>query len=380
MSHVFFPLLQIKYAMGAEREVRLRSSGIPIGVTPAKSRAIMEKGFVRQPVLASDISEIAVVQACVLLYVKKFGSTNDVNFWEEFFKKVVPEEELNKDNCPRRHDSYLHKLYAEYGGPARRKDRTHLNPRATISDYSEAMVFPEAPWNQSERDAAAQYAVSSDSRLLYTKADVKRVVKRKKKGEGKEKDNTKSVSIVEPEKAIPKEAKRRGRKPKQEKKATAGPKRRRKMIELGDDSSVDTHSTAETSFTYSMKSADDSDLGSGFPSEIEDTSIASNFSTSDITVLPKRMKHKELGLSYLQKVGKRFIDLGDGNTYRVVSVCRFDDPAGIIDSGRPLAYQLCFKYINDDLELSDLEDSGDMETSLCFEMMDADCEWVQWLE
>ena len=143
---------------------------------------------------------------------------------------------------------------------------------------------------------------------------------------------------------------------------------------------MDTQSTAESSVAHSMKSNDDSDLGSGLPSESEEISVASNFSTTDITVLPKKMKHRDLAASYFEKVGKRFKDLGECITYRVISVCRFDDPAGLIDAGRPLAYQLCFKYINDELELGDLEDSADMETSLCCEMMDDNCNWVLWLE
>jgi hypothetical protein len=128
-----------------------------------------------------------------------------------------------------------------------------------------------------------------------------------------------------------------------------------------------------------MKSGDDSDLGSGFPSEApDDSSIGSNFSTTDMAIdmLPKRMKHREVAESFYAKVGKRFKDVEDDVIYRVLSVCRFDEP---IEAGTVLVDQLCFRYINDDLEINDINDIDDIERSLCCEMV-ADNSWAQWLD
>ena len=323
--------------MGGTREVKLRSTGIPIGVTPERAQAVIRKGFTRQSVSEKSIADLGVNRAFVLLYIRKFGSAEDVQLWVDFFDRIVPKEALNRSNCALSEDSYLHKLVAEYGGPARRKSREHLKWRPTISDFSEAMVFPGAPWTQSERDAAAQYAVSTNSKLLYTRADVKRVVKRKEK---------KKVTIAEA--ATPK---KRGRKPKQNKISSTPSKKKQKATktaEEDDDLSISSRSTTESSiayslksgagsdldsvssFAYSMKSGAGSDLDSGSFSEKDESSVASNYSTTDISVLPTRMKHKDFAESFFKKVGKRFKDLSNGITYRIISVCRFEDQVGVV--------------------------------------------------
>ncbi len=253
-----------------------------------------------------------------------------------------------------------------------------------MSDYVEALVFPESAWSQTERDSAALYAATADPRMLYTKADVKRVLKprAKKSKEGK------TVTIDENNNG----AKKRGRKPKIDNKATSSstiqkktrtPKRKKKEDESS-IGSICSHSSGESSFTYSMKSADNSDIGSGFPSESErdDTStIATDYSTTDIDVLPKRMKHKDLAQTYLAKRGKRFKDLDNGITYKVISVCKYDNSSEVFEDGKkPLAYQLCFKYIDAEMDLNEIDDIDDIEISLCSTMMSSDCDWVEWLD
>ena len=368
--------------MGAERNVRLRSKGIPIGVTPAKARAILDRGFIRQEVTQQSINDLAVVRACLLIYNRKYGSPADVESWTDFFENHVPKEPLNRTNCHPRKSSYLHKLFEEYGGEARRKDRNYLIRRPTISDFSESMVYPSAPWTQSERDASAQFAVSTNPTLQYTKNDLRKVVVRKKKNKDQQieengekkaigkravKERNKSVTIKEAQATTDKGSKKLNK-----------AKRRRKVVDV-DEESVDTQSTGASSFTYSLKSKDDSDLDSGFPSTAaDDSSIGSNFSTTDVAmdVLPKRMKHREVAESFYAKVGKRFKDAENNVIYRVLSVCRHDEP---IERGSILVDQLCFRYIVDDLEISDIDDIDDIESSLCCEMM-ADNSWAQWLD
>ena len=369
--------------MGAERDVMLRSKGIPIGVTPAKARAILERGFIRQEVTQKSLNDLAVVRACLLIYNRKFGSPTDVASWTEFFENHVPKEPLNRRNCLPSKTSYLHQLFEKYGGDPRRKDRKYLIPRPTISDYSEAIVFPDAPWTQTERDAAAQFAVSTKPTLLYTKNDLRRVVVRK----------TKKVEKIEESvenRAVGKRARKKSLKKNvtimvdmttadQAVKKPKSSKRSRRHVDVDEELSVSSQSTGASSYTFSMKSGDNSDLGSGFPSEApDDSSIATNFSTTDMAMdmLPKRMKHREVAESYYAKVGKRFKDIEDDVIYRVLSVCRFDE---LIEAGTMLVDQLCFRYINDDLEISDIYDIDEMETSLCCEMM-MDNSWAQWLD
>jgi hypothetical protein len=338
-------------------------------VTPEKAQAVLRTGFTRQSVSEKSITDLGVNRAFVLMYIRKFGSEEDLKFWVDFFDRIVPKQALNRNNCTPSEDSYLHKLAAEYGGPARRKCREHLKWRPTISDYSEAMVFPEAPWTQSERDAAAQYAVSTNSRLLYTRSDVKRVVKRKEK--------KKNVTIAEIDNTS---NKKRERKPKASSTPSKKKRKAAKTVKEADDLSISSRSTAESSFTYSLKSGSGSDLESNLFSDRDDFSVCSNYSTTDVSVLPTRMKHKDFAESFFNKVGKRFKDLSNNITYRIISVCRFDDPVGVLEGGKPLAYQLCFKYINDELTIDDVNDVDDIETSLCYEMLDDDCDWLEWLE
>ena len=352
--------------MGGEKLLKLRSSGVPLGITPAKARAILARGFHRHEVCESNISELAVAHAFVKMFVANFGAPEDALSWEHFFDHYIPQEPVNRNNSAPIHDTYLHKLFAEYGGEPRRKDREHLRYRKTISSYSESLVFPEAPWSQAERDATAQYAASMDKSLLFDKGDLKRVVKRKKK-----------VTILDKEAsdkppALAKKATR-----KQRKKA----RRAKIVVDIDDALSASTQSTAVSSVAYSMKSGDDSDLGSGFASELssccDGNSVASEFSVTDLTEVPKKMKFKDIAETYFAKIGTRFKDLENDVIYRVVRVSRVDQE--VAGKERNLVIdKLCFRYINDELDLSDLTDPEDIEYSLCSEMMEGD--WVKWLD
>ena len=130
---------------------------------------MIEKAFFRQPVSEDAISRVNVARTFVLEFTKKFGAPSDVEQWKAFFDEHIPNHSMDKSNSPGMTDTYLHKLYNEYGGPPRRKNRDAFKPRANINGFSEALVFPGAPWSKGERDACAQYAVSKDSRFIVKK-------------------------------------------------------------------------------------------------------------------------------------------------------------------------------------------------------------------
>lgn len=376
--------------MGATKDVCLRSTGIPLGVTSETARAVLARGFRRQPVSQERIDKMMVIRVYVLGYIDKFGSVEDKCEWEQFFAQLIPEEPLTENNCPLLFDTYLHKLFEEYGGPPRRKCRNHCRPRETLSKYTEPMVFPESAWSQGERDASAQYAVSTDTTnsILVSKGDLKRVPKKRGrkvlkgdsgmslhlKGETAKKGSSKRCVTILDDKAT----KKRGR---QKKKAKSAPP------SSDNEESVCSGSTVSSTYAPSMKSGDDSDLGSGFALSDTDagsvtSAVSSNFSTTDLTEFPVQMKFKELGNSYKDKVGKRFRDTETDVLYRIISLCRYDNDDVIGERGKLLLVEkLCFKYIPDETSLSDEDfDVEDIETSLCSEMMSDTCDWVQWLE
>ena len=366
--------LQIKYAAGKGKQLVLRSKGIPLGITPENARAVLDKGFRRQPVKQEKIDKLKVIKAYVLGYIDKLGTHDDKHEWEEFFNKIIPTEPLTEGNCPLSHDSYLHKLYAEYGGPPRRKSRVHERTRCTLSKYTEPMVFPEAAFTQEERDTTAQFAVSHDftNNLLVEKGDLKRVSKKRTRKTLK--DDKQRVKILAPKKRC-----------RTSKMSKSKQKKKAKWASVSDDEeSLCSGSTMSSTYAPSMKSGDDSDLGCGF-SDTEDGSIAStvdsSFSISDVPKLPERMKCKEIATSYKAKIGKRFRDLENGVVYRIFGLCKLDND-DFYERSTYLVDKLMFKYHADNVcpEDEDFDVAEDIETTLCSEMMDATCNSVQWLE
>ena len=320
-----------------------------------------------------------------MAYIDKCGSPEDKHEWDNFFKKIIPQAPLTEGNCPLRHDSYLHKLYAEYGGPPRRKCRDHERTRYPISKFTEPMVFPGAAYTKIERDATAQFAVSQDftNSLLVDKGDLKRTTKKRNRKALKdnsgtlvqlEKTKTRRVKISVP--------KKRGR-PKKMTKST--PRKEAKLARVSEDEeSFCSGTTLSSEYAPSMKSGDDSDLGFGF-SETEDGSIAStvgsSLSISDILKLPERMKCKERASSYQAKVGKLFRDLENNVVYRILGLCRLDNDDYLSERSKLLVDKLMFKYIDNEISLedNDFDIAEDIETTPCSEMMD-ECPWVEWLE
>jgi hypothetical protein len=381
--------------MGDTRELIMRSDGIPLGITHESAKAVLKKGFYRQRVSQERIDKLKLIRAYVIAYIEQFGSVDDKHEWIEFFKKIIPAAPVTRDNSAPIFTSYLHLLYAEYGGTPRRKSRHHCRRRDSLSKYTEPMVFPEAAWTQGERDASAQYAVSTDfdKRLLYDKGDLKRVPKKRKRKALK--DNSSASQQLEA---------KASEKGSRQKRATiiAGdtapkkrgrPKQRRKSETSSDDeqSFCSGSTLSSTTCAPSMKSNDDSDIGSGFGlSDTDDcgsvaSTVDSDFSMTDVVKISANIKFKELANSYQAKVGKLFEDTDNHVVYRIIGLCRLDNDDMLGERGKVrFVDKLLFKYVPNDISSSSVDDDefdiNDIEKSLCSEMMDDNCNWVRWLE
>ena len=381
----------------------MRSQGVPLGITSETARSVLRTGFRRQPVKEEKILKLRFIQRYVLTYIKSFGTDEDTIAWNNFFTQYIPEVPVGDHNSVPQHDTYLHKLFNEYGGDPRRKCREHFKPRETISKYTEPMVFPEAAWDQLARDTAAAYAVSMDTSnsLLKCKGDLKRVPRKRKRKALKDSSGDKELLDDKSAKSGPTgevrvkvillyiimlllviifyfKAKNTPRK--------RGRPRKVKFADEEDEVSAFSDSTEATSYAPSLKSNCDSDLESDFPfcddNSSACSSIQSDYSTTDLAELPSTMKHRDIGASYQSKIGRKFKDIENGKVYRVISLCKYLDDDVLADPTKKLLVdKLCFKYIEDDILLTDDEfDVEDVEISLCSEMMVSSDEcWVEWL-
>jgi hypothetical protein len=378
---------QVTYAFGAKRQFSLRSKGIPLGITPSRARAMMVAGFHRQPVSQEKLEELACAQGHVCQFVDAFGTAENVVEWEAFFNKVTPKSPISAGSSSiEESDNWLNKLYTEYGGDARRKDRSHLRERDTLTKYSEPCSWPDSPWTASERDKAAEYAVATDTTkaLLVERSDLKR--KRRPKPPGalpldipsvknqrKVKPKVKYAGIIN---KVLSDCESTGLLQSKKKKSKRG--RPKKAVDIDDEESACSASTGVSSFAPSMKSGDDSDIGYNDGlwdlSTCDESSVTtdiSDYSYIDLPSVPANMKGKGEAQMFWKMIGKRFLNTEeDDEMYRIISVCEYD----FGDSTRMLD-KLCFRYALDNL---DSPTTDDLEIALCSEMMDT--EWVQWLK
>ena len=379
------------------RQFSLRSKGIPLGVTPVTATAMIRSCFFRQPVTRESLDEMACTQGNVCKFVDSYGSAEDACEWESFFKTLIPDNPIARGTVPVEEcEHWLLKLYNEFGGPPRRKSTEHLRERLTLSTYTEPCTWPTAPWSQLDRDQSAEYAIATDvnSSLVLERTDLKR--KRKKtvgakpvplpSRKGAKKKPGKSVSIhlirsdcdSDGSMQSPKK-KPRGRPPK------AKPRHSDRSdtslhskanIDIDDCMSACSSSTGASTYAPSMKSGDDSDIGSfkyWEPSTCDESSVItdnSDYSYIDLDSIPKNMKGKDIAETYWNMIGRRFQNAEDDEVYRIVNVCEYDFGR----TGMRMLEKLCYRFA-----LADLTEvtTDDLEIGLCTEMMD--CDWVDWL-
>jgi hypothetical protein len=150
--------------------------------------------------------------------------------------------------------------------------------------------------------------------------------------------------------------------------------------DIDDCISACSSSTGASTYAPSMKSGDDSDIGSynGWePSTCDESSVVtdnSDYSYIDLDSIPKNMKGKDIAETYWDMVGKRFQNTEDDELYRIMNVCEYDFGGR---SNMRMLEKLCFQFALAELTVT-VVTSDDLEIGLCSEMMD--CDWVRWVD
>ena len=384
--------------MGDITRFKARSNGFPMGLTPEKAVEMLRNGFKCQSTNGRRIADLNVIKASVLSILDEAEAAK----WRDFFDLYVPKTPNEGKWSEVISDSWLHKLYAEFGGPPRRKCRKYSRKRRTVADIADAMTWSYGSLTAKERESILSYAqaVDKDKTLLIETGDVTRVYTKQELIENFEEGLVYELDLDAPEtpqddkaaekivaggkrqaatkpatKQAPRKAPRKQVSIAAKKTPAHTVKKKPKKNPVDDEASACSSSTGISSYAPSMLSRDDSDLSHiGFLDEGGNSDVDSRCSgiSTDYSYTPRehcpialQKKHEK---EYWSRVGARFFNPEDNITYQIINVVTYDNMDGSL--GSRLSYRYRPTETNDD-------DEANIDISLCSEMVD--CDWVQWL-